>query len=142
MIGFSSWGRLYKAPHRLYAPAHRFSSLPSVTGDSTGGKLLPRGNGRSYGDACLNSSGTLIWSVFLDSILDIDPVAGTVRVESGVLLRDLQRLLVMRGFILPVTPGTQEITVGGAIASDVHCKNHHRFGTFGCHVLFLHPAAL
>ncbi len=135
MIDFSSWGRLYKAPHCLYAPAHRFSSLPSVTDDYTGGKLLPRGNGRSYGDACLNSSGTLIWSVFLDSILDIDPAAGTVRVEAGVLLRDLQRLLVTRGFMLPVTPGTQEITVGGAIASDVHCKNHHRFGTFGCHVL-------
>jgi FAD/FMN-containing dehydrogenase len=131
----SSWGLLKKTEHNIYPVADRLQRqfLQSEhLGDNR--TFLPRGNGRSYGDVCINSGGTLLWTGFLDKFVDFDPQNMTVTVESGVLLRDLQRFLVVKGFMLPVTPGTQEVSVGGAIACDVHCKNHHMYGTFGCNV--------
>ena len=90
--------------------------------------------GRSYGDACLNPGG-ILWSTSrLDQLIAFDEKAGRLACESGVLLRDIQRLAIPRGWSLPVLPGTQMVTVGGAIAHDVHGKNHHAFGTFGEHV--------
>lgn len=98
------------------------------------GPWLPWGNGRSYGDVCCNHDGTLIEARAANRILELDTHAGFVRCESGVLLADLQRLLVRHGWFLPVVPGTELITVGGAIANDVHGKNHHGAGSFGHHV--------
>ena len=95
---------------------------------------LPRGMGRSYGDVCLNPGGTVWDCLGLDKFIEFDPVSGLLRCEAGVLLRDIQLLAVSRGWMLPVTPGTCFVTVGGAIANDVHGKNHHRYGTFGDHV--------
>ncbi|MGQ0583900.1 MAG: FAD-binding oxidoreductase [Reyranella sp.] len=92
------------------------------------------GMGRSYGDACLNPGGTLWSTSRLDRLIAFDGRAGRLTCESGVLLRDIQRLAIPRGWGLPVLPGTQMVTVGGAIANDVHGKNHHAFGTFGEHV--------
>ena len=83
---------------------------------------------------CLNSGGTLWQTTTLDRFIAFDPASGRLRCEAGVLLRDIQRLFVPRGWMLPVTPGTQLATVGGAIANDVHGKNHHRAGSFGRHV--------
>ena len=93
--------------------------------------------GRSYGDVCLNPGGRLWHTVGLDRFIGFDDTTGRLVCEAGVLLRDIQRLVIARGWILPVTPGTQLATVGGAIANDVHGKNHHALGTFGDHVLRL-----
>jgi FAD/FMN-containing dehydrogenase len=92
------------------------------------------GLGRSYGDACLNPNGT-VWSTGgLDRLIAFDQETGRLTCEAGAILRDIQRLALPRGWALPVLPGTQLVTVGGAIANDVHGKNHHVMGTFGEHV--------
>lgn len=102
-----------------------------VVGSKT---VLPFGNGRSYGDVCLNDGGVLLNCRRLDRFIKFDPETGILRCESGVLLSEILKLIVPRGWFLQVTPGTQFVTVGGAIANDVHGKNHHRNGTFGRHV--------
>jgi len=96
--------------------------------------VLPFGNGRSYGDSCLNESGVLLDARGLNRLLSFDPSSGILRLESGVFLSEILSLAVPSGWFLPVTPGTRFVTVGGAIANDVHGKNHHRAGSFGCHV--------
>ena len=98
------------------------------------GSYLPYGNGRSYGDSCLNREGRLIDTRRLDRLIHLDNDTGVIRCEAGILLRDLLRHVIPAGWFLPVVPGTQLVTVGGAIANDVHGKNHHRAGSFGCHV--------
>jgi FAD/FMN-containing dehydrogenase len=90
--------------------------------------------GRSYGDACLNAGGVLWRTVGLDRFIAFDPATGCLNCEAGVLLRDIQQLVVPQGWMLPVSPGTQFVTVGGAIANDIHGKNHHAVGSFGDHV--------
>ncbi|EDY17262.1 FAD linked oxidase domain protein [Chthoniobacter flavus Ellin428] len=96
--------------------------------------MLPFGLGRSYGDSCLNDGGDLLVTEELKHLLAFDAERGMMRCEAGVTLDELLRFIVPRGWFLPVTPGTKFITVGGAIANDIHGKNHHRAGTFGCHV--------
>jgi FAD/FMN-containing dehydrogenase len=96
--------------------------------------VLAHGNGRSYGDSCLNDGGTLLHTRGLDRFIAFDPASGMLRCEAGVLFADILEFAVPRGWFLPVVPGTRYITVGGAIANDVHGKNHHRAGTFGEHV--------
>jgi FAD/FMN-containing dehydrogenase len=108
----------------------RDTALPEGTGKS----MLPFGNGRSYGDSCLNDRGILIDARGLDRFMAFDPQAGALRCEAGVLLSEVLALAVPQGWFLPVTPGTQFVTVAGALANDVHGKNHHRAGTFGRHV--------
>lgn len=98
------------------------------------GTFLPFGNGRSYGDSCLNDGGTLLDVRGLDRFIHFDPHNGILHCEAGVLLAEVLDLVVPQGWFLPVTPGTRYVTLGGAIANDVHGKNHHRAGTFGCHV--------
>jgi FAD/FMN-containing dehydrogenase len=95
---------------------------------------LAHGMGRSYGDVCLNPDGLLWLTTGLDHLIAFDDNTGRLICEPGILLRDIQRLFIPRGWILPVTPGTQMVTVGGAIANDVHGKNHHVLGSFGDHV--------
>ncbi len=128
-----SWNRIPAVRHaRTVRLTDRFAPLPRLAGQSD--RLLPHGNGRSYGDVCLNADGTLLLTRGLDRFVQFDPARGVVRCEAGVLLSELLALVVPQGWFLPVTPGTQYVTVGGAIANDVHGKNHHRVGTFGCHV--------
>jgi FAD/FMN-containing dehydrogenase len=117
-----------------------FLSDPSTVAQRLAESTLPglaHGMGRSYGDSCLNPEGTLWMTRGLDHFIAFDPDTGRLVCEAGVLLRDIQRLVVQRGWLLPVTPGTQMVTVGGAIANDVHGKNHHAQGSFGDHVLGL-----
>ena len=103
-------------------------------GPYPGQKVLPFGNGRSYGDVCLNDGGVLLDTRGLDRLMLFDRENGILRCESGVLLMDIMRLTVPGGWFPAVAPGTQFVTVGGAVANDVHGKNHHKNGTFGCHV--------
>ena len=97
------------------------------------GSLLPRGCGRSYGDSCLNAGGTLLDCTGLDRFIDLRP-DGLLRCEAGVTLAEVLDVVVPKGWFLPVVPGTKWVTVGGAIANDIHGKNHHHAGTFGAHV--------
>jgi FAD/FMN-containing dehydrogenase len=129
-----SWGRYPRAAHRHVFHANWRDQLPAILRDAEAGSLLPYGVGRSYGDSCLNDGRDLVVCSGLNRILDADWQSGRVRVESGVTLADLLPVIVPRGWFLPVTPGTKFVTIGGAIANDVHGKNHHRAGTFGRHV--------
>ena len=96
--------------------------------------VLPFGNGRSYGDVCVNSAGRLLDARPLGRILQFDRESGVIQAEAGALLSDVLDTIVPRGWFLPVTPGTKFVTLGGAIANDVHGKNHHVAGAFGRHV--------
>lgn len=100
--------------------------------------VLPRGLGRSYGDAALNSGGHLLR--ILDrgvAGIDLDAQTGLVTVEAGVSLDSLLKAAVPAGWFLPVSPGTRQVTIGGAIAAHIHGKNHHREGSFGRHLLWI-----
>lgn len=126
---YPSWGRWPRATQRVMRLNNRFAPLPKFDGHA-----LPRGNGRSYGDVCLDDGGTLLDVRGLDHFIAFDPETGVLRCEAGVLLGDILELCVPHGWFLPVVPGTRLVTVGGAIANDVHGKNHHAVGSFGCHV--------
>lgn len=128
----SSWGRLTAPLHRVVVLNDPLRVKSIVSGEYPSG--LPHGMGRSYGDACLNPDGVLWLTTGLDHFIAFDDNTGRLVCEAGVLLRDIQRLAIPRGWILPVTPGTQLVTVGGAIANDVHGKNHHVLGSFGDHI--------
>jgi len=95
------------------------------------GTWIARGLGRSYGDVSVNAGNGVIDCTKLDCILQFDPDTGIVDCEAGVSLEALIQAYLPRGYFLPVTPGTKFITVGGAIANDVHGKNHHAVGSFG-----------
>ncbi len=108
----------------------RHQPLPAETPPT----YLPFGNGRSYGDSCLNHHGCLIDARPLNRLIHFDRDNGVICCEAGVLLSEILDHVIPAGWFLPVVPGTQLVTVGGAIANDVHGKNHHRAGAFGCHV--------
>jgi FAD/FMN-containing dehydrogenase len=129
---FESWGR-YPKLHADLVPLSWTSDFPLPQPPAT--KMLPVGAGRSYGDVCLLENGTLLKTRGMDRLLHFDPQTGVLRCEAGVTLAEILDFAVPRGFFLPVTPGTKYVTVGGAIANDIHGKNHHVAGTFGCHVL-------
>lgn len=128
-----SWGRYPSVQHEaLVGVRHRAAPLSAFAGSA-----LPYGNGRSYGDSCLNPGGALLLARGLDRYIALDAERGVLQCEAGVSLEEIQRLVVPRGWCLPVMPGTLQVTVGGAIANDVHGKNHDRMGSFGDHVLEL-----
>lgn len=127
---FPSWGRLNSRPRRALA----FDGLKDDRVGEKAHSLLPYGNGRSYGDSCHNDAGLLIHQQANHAILDFDAKTGLMRCEAGVLLFDILKAAIPQGYFLPVTPGTRFVTLAGAIANDVHGKNHHKAGTFGAHV--------
>ncbi|WNH49299.1 FAD-binding oxidoreductase [Stenotrophomonas aracearum] len=124
-----SWGRYPHAQQTLLALSDRAADLPVACGT-----VLPHGNGRSYGDSCLNPGGSLLMTRALDRFIAFDPASGVLRCEAGVTLAEIIELALPAGWFLPVTPGTRYATVGGAVGNDVHGKNHHRAGSFGHHV--------
>ena len=131
---FRGWGRTNPSRAALSTPTNVDELASLVSGLGPRGAIV-RGLGRSYGDAAQNSGGTVIDLTGWRRIFDIDPAAAKVTVEPGVSLDELMRTLLPHGLWLPVIPGTRQVTVGGAIAADVHGKNHHVSGSFGNHVL-------
>jgi FAD/FMN-containing dehydrogenase len=95
--------------------------------------IIARGNGRCYGDSALAPN--IISMLQLNRFLNFDKVTGIIECESGVMLSDILNFIVPNGYFLPVTPGTKYITLGGAIAADIHGKNHHKEGCFGQYVM-------
>jgi FAD/FMN-containing dehydrogenase len=129
-----SWGRYPKTAHRhVHKPAWN-DQVAEILEGAAPGSLLPYGLGRSYGDSCLNAGRELIDCRRLNRLLGFDESTGILRCESGVSLSDIIDVFLPKGWFLPVTPGTRFVTIGGAIANDVHGKNHHCAGTFGAHV--------
>ena len=128
---FYSWGRY----PRLVADVVSLnwsSDFPPPAPSAT--PMLPVGLGRSYGDCCLLDRGTLLSTRGMTRLVNFSPETGVLRCEGGISLGEILDFAVPRGWFLPVTPGTKYVTVGGAIANDIHGKNHHVAGTFGCHV--------
>lgn len=126
-----SWGRVRAEAQRCHVPRWADKGAQVFVDD---GPYLPRGRGRSYGDSCLVSHGTLIATRALDHFVEFDTETGRLRAQAGVGLDAILALVMPRGWFLPVTPGTKFVSLGGAIANDVHGKNHHVAGTFGRHV--------
>ena len=127
----TSWGRLGAREHVVVDPFFLDQAQAAL---SERGPILGFGLGRSYGDVCLNSGGRLVRTCALDRLISADWTTGIVRAEAGLTFDALLRLAVPRGWFLPVVPGTKFVTVGGAVANDIHGKNHETAGTFGCHV--------
>lgn len=126
---YSSWG-LYPTsnPLRVIKPFWR-TEIPSFFNYEQ--FVLPYGYGRSYGDVCLNNGGVLIDCSYLRHFILYDKENGILRCEAGTQLADILKLIVSDGWFLPVTPGTKFISIAGAVANDVHGKNHHHMGSFG-----------
>jgi len=129
---FTSWGRVQHIKQEVAPLVSRYDRLPPLPEQTH--SFLPFGNGRSYGDSCLNLGGATLKARTLDRFIAFDPSSGILICEAGVLLSEILSLVVPQGWFLPVTPGTRFVTVGGAIANDVHGKNHHVTGTFGNHI--------
>lgn len=125
----SGWGRHPVQQGRVYRPESR-AEAAEVLRDGGERSFVPRGLGRSYGDAALNDGGGVLLGVRLNRFLDWDAEAGIVECEAGVSFDDLLRVLLGRGWFPAVTPGTRFVTMGGAVACDVHGKNHPRDGSF------------
>ncbi|MGF1563202.1 MAG: FAD-binding protein [Geminicoccaceae bacterium] len=132
----SGWGNSFRASSLVCRP-ERQRELGSALAGSAWHSLIAYGGGRSYGDNALNDQGRAIRMERLDRLLSFDERSGVLVAEGGVPLRAIVTALLPRGFILPVSPGTAFATVGGALANDVHGKNHESAGSFGDHVLWL-----
>ncbi|WP_176082074.1 FAD-binding oxidoreductase [Paraburkholderia tropica] len=130
-----SWGRYPDYPQEAHALAWRDGAARAWRAlREAHGSALAFGNGRSYGDSCLAASGHVLQTLPLDRLIAADWSTGVLRAEPGVTLEQILDVAIPRGWMLPVTPGTKYATLGGAIANDVHGKNHHVRGTFGRHV--------
>jgi decaprenylphospho-beta-D-ribofuranose 2-oxidase len=129
----SGWGGGTAAPVSLLCPDSVDQLREAVLERSA---LIARGMGRSYGDAAQLAGGIVLDTTRLNSF-ELDPDRGVVTAQGGATLRSLLATVEPAGWVLPVVPGTQHVTVGGAIASDIHGKNHGTAGTFGSHVLEL-----
>jgi FAD/FMN-containing dehydrogenase len=127
-----SWGRYPTVKPHQVIPVFWRNEVPDL--GSFQQWVLPFAYGRSYGDSCLNEGGIVLDTSHLKRFMAFDEARGLLRCEAGVSLAEVVEVIVPRGWFLPVSPGTKFVSVGGAIANDVHGKNHHRAGTFGCHV--------
>lgn len=128
----SGWGNYPAVQADVLAPASAAELQSLLAQSDASSPLICRGGGRSYGDSALNAR--VLSSRYLDHFLDIDEAAATVRCGSGVSLGQLLELVIPRGLFPPVLPGTKHVSIGGAIAADIHGKNHHLEGSFCDHL--------
>ncbi|HNZ47748.1 MAG TPA: FAD-binding oxidoreductase [Candidatus Hydrogenedentes bacterium] len=128
-INLAGWGRYHPKKCSVFRP-ERTSELKNFLEESGDMSFIARGLGRSYGDTAVNSAGLALDMSRMNRMLYFDEEHGILECEGGVTLAEILDAFVSRGWFLPVTPGTKFVTVGGAIANDVHGKNHHVDGTF------------
>ncbi len=131
-MSYKSWGNFPSAQQKV--ERLEWSGDAKLSMGEGENSLLPYAHGRSYGDSCLNDGGTLLDVSGLERLIAFDSKTGVLRAEPGMSLEQLLAFAVPKGFFLPVTPGTKYVSLGGAVANDIHGKNHHRAGTFGRHV--------
>jgi len=130
-----SWGRTCRYTHEVRSLGRLGQTRTALF---AGGKsTIFRGYGRSYGDVALNADGGLCQTRNSDNLLEFDQANGCVKAQSGMSIADLNAITIPAGWIVPVSPGTQFVTLGGAVANDVHGKNHHVDGSFGAHIMAL-----
>lgn len=129
-MNYAGWGRVLSATGQLARP-ERARALADVMRETPAPAI---GNGRSYGDAGLNTGGRAIRMTRLDRMTGFDAETGLLSIEAGVRIGEIAATMAPRGWLPPVMPGTGFATVGGCIAMDVHGKNHHGAGSFGEHV--------
>ena len=130
----TNWSNFPIVKRKVFTPQSKIELINNFNSTKTN-TFIARGNGRSYGDS--SYSQVVVSTLNLNKIIFFNEKEGTIRCESGVLLDNIIELIVPKGFFLPVTPGTKYITIGGAIASDVHGKNHHKEGSFSDYIITL-----
>jgi FAD/FMN-containing dehydrogenase len=139
MTKLLSWGRYPRYPqhaHAVNSPDEVASALSTIA-NLKQGAALAFGCGRSYGDSCLAESNHVLETTGMNRLLSADWETGVITAEAGLTLSELTQISLPQGWFLAVTPGTEFVTLGGAVANDVHGKNHHINGTFGCHISHL-----
>ena len=139
MRTLAGWGRTQPVVARVVTPASE-DDVATILADAAG-PVIARGLGRSYGDAAQAAGGTVVDGRGFGAVGTIDPSTGSVTVGAGASIDAILAHAVPQGWFVPVSPGTRQVTVGGAIAADVHGKNHHRDGTFCQHVTALRLVA-
>ncbi len=130
----ASWGRIAGSEQNVVHVDWMSEAAPSIL-ENKDRTMLAHGLGRSYGDVCLNDQGVVLSTKSLNKFISFDRLSGVLHCEAGVSIADILKVCLPAGWFPPVTAGTKFVTLGGAIANDIHGKNHHIAGTFGRHIL-------
>ncbi len=133
-VTLTGWGRIAPSSAELAAPGSPGDAARLMQAAGPSRRMIARGLGRSYNNAAQSAGGLVISTARLNRIIELDTAAGLATCEAGVSLEQLMVAGLPAGWFVPVSPGTRQVTVGGAIAADVHGKNHHAAGSFAVHV--------